>query len=91
MQRLAVAGIQVADLPLRHGDQRHLVNAVLPAPPAEVQTAAEHVRLVTDLAIERKDAPLGQGGRESQLLDDSYAVIGNKAQAQCNDQNRRNQ
>src|SRR5439155_16758612 len=73
-QRLAVAGIDVADLALRHGDQRANMNAVLPPPVAEVDAAAEQVGLIAGLAVEGKDVAFGHaafGG--PQLFDDADA------------------
>src|SRR5262249_42537388 len=42
---LAVAGVDVADLTLRDGDEGHLVDAELPPPEAEVKAAAEDLGL----------------------------------------------
>ena len=46
-QGLAVAGIDVADLALRHRHQRDAVDPVLPPPEAEMQTAAQDLGLET--------------------------------------------
>ena len=57
-QRLAVAGVHVTDLALRNGHQRRRVDAVLPAPVAEVDAAAQQLGLVAGLAVERDDVAL---------------------------------
>ncbi len=90
-QRLAVAGIDIADLALRHRDQGHLVDAVLPPPEAEMQPAAQHLRLKPGLAIEGDDPPLRDRTlQRPELLDDPDPVVGDVTQARklagCNDQ-----
>ena len=81
-QRLAVAGVDVADLALRHGHQRHLVDPVLPAPEAEVQAAAEHLGLEARLAVQGDDPALGDRTLDRpQLLDDADPVVGDVPQA----------
>ena len=81
-QRLAVAGVDITDLALRHRDQRHLVDAVLPAPESEMQAAAQHLRLKPRLAIQRDDPPLGHRTLDRpELLDDPDPVVGDVAQA----------
>ena len=81
-QRLAVACIDIADLALRHRDQRHLVDAVLPSPEAEMQAAAEDLRLKPRLAVERDDPPLGDRPlHRPEFLDDPDPVVGDVAQA----------
>src|SRR5262249_17889828 len=77
-ERLTVAGIDVADLSLRHGDKRYLVDAILPAPEAPVYAAAQEIGLQTGLAAERDDPALRDGapGRP-QLFDDADAIVGN--------------
>src|SRR5436305_1735528 len=52
LERLAGAGIDVADLALRDGDEPHLVDAILPSPQAEVQATAQQVGLVAGLPVE---------------------------------------
>ena len=81
-ERLAVAGVDVADLALGNGHQRHLVDAVLPAPQAEVHAAAEHLGLEAGLAVEGDDPAFGDRSlRRPQLLDDADAVVGDVPQA----------
>ena len=81
-QRLAVTGVDIADLALRHRDQRHLVDPVLPPPQSEMQTAAQDLRLKPRLAIERDDSPLGHRTlHRPELLDDPDPVVGDVAQA----------
>src|SRR5438093_9311913 len=57
LERLAVAGIDVADLPLGNGNEGNLVNAVLPEPQRMVQAAAEHVGLEAGLAVQGDKTP----------------------------------
>ena len=80
-QRLAVAGIDVGDLALRHGHQPDLVDAELPPPQAEVDAAAEQVDLVAGLAVQGDDPAFGHRplGRP-EVLDDADLVIGDDAQ-----------
>ena len=54
----AGAGKDVAQLSLLDRDQRSLVNGVLPAPQAEMQSAAQHERLKTGFATARRRWPL---------------------------------
>ena len=74
---VAAAREDVADLPLLDGDQRELVDRVLPPPKSEVDAAAENVGLVARLAVEGNDRAFGQraAGRP-QLLHDADAVVG---------------
>ena len=82
-QRFAVAGVDVADLALRNGDQRHLVDAVLPAPQPEVQAAAQQVGLEAGLAVQGDDPAFRhRAAARPQLLDDADAVVGDVAHAQ---------
>jgi hypothetical protein len=59
LQRRAVAGVDVPDLPLRDRDQRHLVEPELPRPQPQVIAAAQELRLIAGLAVDRDDVPLG--------------------------------
>ncbi len=80
-QRLAVTGIDIADLALRNGHQRNLVNAVLPAPQPEVDAAAQQVGLVAGFAVQSDDVPLGhRAGARPELFDDAHLLVGNVAQ-----------
>ena len=81
-QRLAVAGVDVADLALRNRHQRHLMDAVLPAPEAEMQAAAQQLGLEAGLAVQGDDAAFGHRAlARPQLLDDADAVVGDVPQA----------
>src|SRR5439155_23047292 len=80
-QRLAVAGVDVGELPLRHGHQADLVDAVLPAPQPEVDAAAEQIHLVAGLAAQSDDAAFGDRafGRP-EVFDDADLVVGDDPQ-----------
>src|SRR5205823_9645905 len=83
LQRLTVAGVHVADLALRHRDQRDLVDAVLPAPVTQVEAAAEQVGLQARLVVQGDDAAIGHRPlARPQLLNDADAVVGDVAQTQ---------
>ncbi len=72
LERLAVAGIDVADLALRDGDQPNLVDTELPSPQPEVQAAAQEIGLVARLAVERDDRALGyRASLRPELFDDA--------------------
>ena len=60
LELLAAAGEDVADLALLDGDQRELVNGILPAPQSEVEAAAEDVGLVAGLAVQGDDRAFRQ-------------------------------
>ena len=80
-QGLAVAGVNVADLALRHRDQGHLVDAELPPPEPEMQTTAQHLRLKPGLAIERDDPSFGDRSLHGpEFFDDPDPVVGDIAQ-----------
>src|SRR5262249_8711838 len=75
-QRLAVAARDLADLALRHGDERDFVDPILPTPQAVVNPAAEQVNLEAGLAVERDDAALGhRAARGPQAFDDADAGV----------------
>ena len=81
-ERLAVACIDIADLALRHGDQRQLVDPVLPSPEAEMHAAAEDLGLETRLALQRDDPAFGDRSlHRPELLDDPDPIVGDVAQA----------
>ncbi len=83
LERFAVAGIDVADLALRNGDQAHLVDAILPPPQAEMQPAAQQVGLEARLAFEGDDRAVRDGAEpRPQLLDDADVVVRDVADGQ---------
>ena len=75
-QRLAVAGIDVADAAFRNGNQRHLVDGVLPKRIAHEEATAQDFRLEAGLAVEGDDPAIGQraAGRPEFLDDPDPAV-----------------
>ena len=76
-QRLAVAGIDIADLALRHRDQRRFVNAVLPPPQAEMQPTTQDLGLKPCLAVQSDDSPFRHRPfHRPQLFDDADPVVG---------------
>src|SRR5882724_11487479 len=82
-QRLAVAGIDIANSALRHRDQRASMHAVLPPPIAKVDAATQEVRLKTSLAIERENPALGDRSLERpQFFHNRDAVVRNEPQRQ---------
>ena len=88
-QRQAVAGVDVTDLSLRHRDQRRHMDAVLPAPVAEVQAAAEEVGLVAGFAVQGNDAAVSDRPlRRPEFLDDANLVVGNDADGQPPDEHQ---
>ena len=81
-ERFAVTGVNVADLALRHRDERDLVQAVHPAPQAQVETAAQHIGFETGFIAQRDQTALLDGpGARPELFDDADAVVGDVAQA----------
>jgi hypothetical protein len=82
-QRLAVARINVTDFSLRDGHQRHLVNAVLPAPQPKVDAAAEQIGLVAGLTVQGNHGALRhQPAPRPKLFHDSHLLIGDPPQCQ---------
>ena len=76
-QRLAVASVDVADFALRNGHQRHLVDAVLPAPKPEMDAAAEQIGLVAGFAVQGDDAAFGhRPGPRPEFFDDADLLVG---------------
>src|SRR5262249_37302762 len=53
LEHVAVAGVDIADLALGNGDERHSVDAVLPAPQAKVHAAAQDLVLKAGLTVHR--------------------------------------
>ena len=83
LQRLAVTGIDVPDLPLRNHHQRQLVNPILPAPEERMDAAAQECRLVSGFAPERDEVPFrDRAASRPELLDDADAIVGNIANPQ---------
>ncbi len=81
-KRFAVAGIDVADLALRHRDERNFVQPIHPAPQADVKAAAQHVRLEAGFIAQRDQSALLDGaGARPELFDDADAIVGDVAQA----------
>ena len=67
------------------------MDAVLPAPKAEVEAAAEQVGLEAGLAVERDDPALGDRplGRP-EFFDDAHAVVRNVARRPATSKKRKN-
>src|SRR5262249_4293494 len=81
-ERLAVAGINVANLALRHRDQGHLVNPELPAPKPKMKTPAQQVRLVARLAVQGNDPAFrDRAPPRPEFFDDANPAVGDVAHA----------
>ncbi len=82
-QRLAVAGVDVADLAFGDRHQPLLVQPVLPGEIAKMQSAAQQPGLEARLSGSGDDPPTGErapGGPE--LLHNAHAIVGDVANAQ---------
>ena len=72
----AAAGEDIADLALLDRDQGELVNGILPAPEAEVNSAAEDVGLIAGLAVQGDDRAFGERPAAGpEFLHDADAVV----------------
>src|SRR5262245_19882142 len=84
-QRIAVARVDVADLPLRNRDQRASMHAILPLPQTEMQTTAKQIGLVAGLAVERDDAAFRHGaGLRPKFFDNTDLRVRHVANAHSN-------
>ena len=81
-ERQAVAREDVADLPLRDGDERQHVHAVLERH-QEVHAAAQDVGLEAGLAAQRDEARAHRAARAPPLLDDADAIVRDVARARA--------
>ena len=63
------------------------MDAILPAPEAEVQAAAEQIGLVAGFAVEGDDAAFGHGAAaRPEFLDDADLLVGDVAHRQPDEQ-----
>src|SRR5262249_19880942 len=68
-------------LALRHGHERHFVDAILPAPESKMETTAKQIRLIAGLITQSDDPPFLDGAfRRPQLFYDADSAIRNVAQ-----------
>src|SRR5262249_15152014 len=82
LQGLAVTGVNVTNLSLRHSHERNSVDSVLPAPVSKVKSTAEHFGLEARLATQCNDLPFGNRSLlRPELLDDPNPVVGDVSQA----------
>ena len=74
-------------MPCLIGDQRELVDGILPAPEAEVESAAEDVGLVAGLAVQGDDRAFRQRPAAGpELFHDADAVVGDIARGEPGEQ-----
>ena len=86
-QRFAVASIHIAELALRHRNERRLVYDVLPPPVAEVDAAAQQFRLEAGLVRQRDDtAGIDRAAERPQLFDDAELVVRDVSQREPTEQ-----
>jgi hypothetical protein len=79
-ERLAVAGLDAADLALRNGQELLPIDRELPRPEAHVESGRQRVRLESGLAIERDNPAVREpailADQNEFLSDDSHRVVG---------------
>ena len=87
LERLAVAGVDVADLALRNRHQRHAVHLVLNRPFEEMHAAAQQAGFEARLTAVGDDAALvDRSLARPDLFHDPDAIVGDDAHAKTHQQ-----
>jgi hypothetical protein len=76
-QRLAVTGLDAADLTRRHGEEFDQIDLVLPRPQPEVQAGGQGVRLVSRFIVQGDDP----ARREAAILAQEYEFLRHQTDA----------